>query len=443
MTNNKAYCWIVDFIEQGNWLSLLLLVASLPFSMLFIRIFWYIWFVTWVAEWLLKLKFLQKPQLTNRKTLIPFIGFAIWCLWNWLSLIWSIDTNATWCALGREWHLICLILVMLWGVNKYYSWQTILKVLVYSALTSVFVYLLVHYWVVNSARALDKFYPTIKHLNLLTMDNLLLETKHRLHYANILQMALVALFMLFNDRKQRFSTTQNIFLTLLATAWLLLGIFWCGSRIAWISLLAITAIFIVTKINKKWRIVVAISALAIGIFAGVLINTFRPRDGQFTLQERLYYNPQDTLAPSNEIRIAIWHTVFENKQDYPFYGLGDNCSQEYLTEKYAEKGWINHHIRRFSTHNQYLALWMELGPFAVVFFISIWLLLPCYFNGRAKQWSTSLATIFLIAMTTENIFSSQEGIMIASVLLLIIFLLSEDINVIPYSDSDCVERKII
>ena len=117
--------------------------------------------------------------------------------------------------------------------------------------------------------------------------------------------------------------------------------------------------------------------------------------------------------------MAVWKTALEQPTDYLAYGLGAGNSTNYLVERYQQREWEIFYLRRFSPHNQFLGVCMDLGLVAAVLFVLFWFGIPWFFAGDKQYWAWCALGICLPAMCTEMILGGIEGIVFICVLFLL------------------------
>ena len=402
---------IRNIISRINYLAFLVLLAVLPYGIKCINTVW----IVWLVSWLLEFRFLKRPVL-SRKQLIPFAGLALWFFWNLLSVAWADNKTLAWDSITREMNVLFVLPVAIWGVNGHYNRLTCLRVLLITACCSTFVYLFTHYWLCNSAHAFDKFAPAAWHFDILRTDNLLLQIKHRLHYSNVLCIAILAVVWLYKDHVNRFGKPLTLLFSCLVVMWLITVIYWTGSRVGLILPVIYLCLAGLIRLNGWKRYAAALTMVL--VLGGFLFSMkyWHPRLRDLSAEMWLHYNPEAPI-PVNEHRIAIWRTVWEHRADYPVYGLGTGNAQPFLSEKYQERGWTEFIQRGFDTHNQFLNTWMELGVVAALLFVALWCFVPFCFKGNARQFALFATATLVCSMLVENLLCGMEGIVFCCVLL--------------------------
>ena len=398
-------------LEHINWIAFLVLLAAMPYPWQFIRFFW----IVWLATWLLELRFLKHPQI-ELKRLTPFIGMIIWLLWNCISIIWTPDKLLAKNIIGTQINVLFMLPIALWGVNKNYDIKKCMKIIIVSSCIAIVVYLFAHYWVMNFEHAQDRTLPAVYHIDFVHLDTLLLDIKHRMHFTNFLCMAVLSVLFMAADWKIKFGRLWGYMLSFVILLWLSLGIFWTGSRLGMINLFIVVALFFIVRLKGRKRVIGITASVAAVAAVVALLFAFHPRFKAVYPPYMNYYIHEDSVKPTPEPRMAIWKIVFLNKDQYPIYGMGLGSSEQFLAKEYHKYELTQFEQRRYSAHNEFLTLWMELGSIAAVLMFLFWVFLPlCYQSGRSRQLAVGFTAVALTAMLTDHILSGLEGIVFVSV----------------------------
>ena len=398
-----------DIITYANYLAFLALLCAMPYAFQFIRFFGLIWVVTWVLEG----RFVKRANLClDKPRLYVAIGVTVWVVWNALSMTWAADQSAAWAMVQRDLYMLCIPLVMLWGVNERYDWKQIVKVMTIGCAISVAVYVFTVYWLFNVPRAWDKHSGIMRSVQWENIDCFLLQMKHRLHYTTLLCMCIAGILSLF---VQRVLTRKEIVYYSLAIPFLTVAIYRTGSRTALINLLLVfilAALWFWTrqKTHTRWQKAIAVTSIAIVLAGGAFsLFKFHPRNQGMTFKQLLVVE-ENSDDPSFEPRIAIWQAAFESPADYPLHGLGVGSSYNYVLNKYKHHGWKTYANFHYSTHNQFIATWIELGVIAAILFILFWLIMPFLFRGKERYWIACICAICFVNLCTDLFLGGVEGI---------------------------------
>lgn len=412
-----------QLIGTLNFWIFLCLIAVLPYTHALIRPLWVIWLISWALE----LRWIEKPCLSRsqRISLIPVLGIAVWIGWEVCSAGWSADSAATWNTFGRHINLLAVLVISVFGLNDNYKPQTLLRALILTSLISVGFYLLTHYWIDNLKAALSDEWRPDTQLDWLRMDNLTMAMKHRLYYAVILSFALISTIFLLPEHIRIYGKAKSLALSTAASLVLLAGIWWSGSRICMAAVIVCAGIWAIwhTPGRKKWLTGAGFALLTAALAWGAL--TFYPRFAGQTVDEIFAYHPEQE-EPSFEPRVAIWNAALESPQDYILCGKGAGCSKGYMTQLYEAKGWTRLAERQYSPHCQFLTVCIELGGLAAFLFFAIWIILPLCYSGKAREYTLYGAALLILCMLTESMFDRIEGIEFICVMLLIFHRLNKE-----------------
>lgn len=397
------------FMTYANYLAFLALLCAMPYGFEFIRFFGLVWVVTWLLE----LRFVKHENLTlSKPRLYVAIGFSVWVVWNALSMSWAADKASAWAMVQRDLYMLVIPLVMLWGVNERYDWKQCVKVLTIGCVISVGVYLFTLYWLFNVPRAWEKHNAVNPHFDWWHIECFLLQMKHRLHYTTLFCLAIVGILSLLI---QGLTTRKETVYYSIALPFLVLAIYKTGSRTALINLTLIAVIAALwwwtrRKQRSRWQKAIAIGVVALVLAgSGLALFKLHPRNRGVTV-EQLMTVEEGVARPTFEPRVAIWFAAFESPEDYSLYGLGVGNSYTYIWDKYVRHGWQAYTDYKYSTHNQFIATWIELGALAAVLFVLFWLLMPFLFHGTARYWTACICAICFVNLTTDLFFGGVEGI---------------------------------
>ena len=202
----------------------------------------------------------------------------------------------------------------------------------------------------------------------------------------------------------------------------MIGIILSASRANMLTLLIISAVAMIQPLRGKVRNLVASLVGIMGITMCALLFTLHPRFEKLHIE---HITERENFSISEiEPRINIWYSALQTPEDYFWKGVGAGGNSEYLKPIFASFNWKRFYERQFNTHNQYLGALIDLGIFAAIFFLLIWLLYPIWYKGRIRQFATLAALILGLNMLTENMLDRIDGVIITCVTLVTISLLS-------------------
>jgi O-antigen ligase len=319
--------------------------------------------------------------------------------------------------------MIAILPIAIWGVNFHYDWNKIAKCFIISSIASIFIYG-IYVYILDFTPYIKLYHelPEFVHSWTFFGDRISL-FKHRFYYGTILNLAIVSLLQIriqqISVHRHRKSATAIIFAGLLILA---LGVVWTGSRANMLTLLIVGTVAMIQPLRGQTRALVSAMVCVGGIVIASLLFTLHPRFEQLELEhitERATYQIHEI-----EPRINIWYSVLQTPQDYVWYGVGVGGNSEYLKPIYTSFQWTTFYDRQYNAHNQYLGVLINLGIFAAIFFLLIWLLYPLWYTGKTRKIATLIALILGLNMFTENMLERIDGVIITCCTLLLIALLS-------------------
>ena len=400
-----------------NYTLFIIAVCMLPFPTKLSLYTWGIWLISWVLEG----RFLRKENLKWHKGLIPLFLLAIWVLCEALSYTWSIDKQGTLNLLFRHVSFWAVLPLAVWGVNEHYDWRKVAKYFVLSSVVSICVY---GVWIYVGAHwdYVQLYHQLPEHERTWTYyGEQVSDVKHRLYYGTVLNLAVIAWWSvrptLFKHGKMKSTIVFFCVLVLLVS-----GIVLSGSRANLLALLALGAMAIIVPLKGRLRIWVSVVVLLLVLGTAVLLFTLHPRFSQ--IQVKHIVDRKDYPTYTIEPRINIWHIALQEPENYIWHGVGAGGNAEYLKPFYASKHLDMWYERQFDTHNQYLATLIDLGIFATIFFVFIWLCYPFFYQGRLRQLALLVGLLFALNLFTENMLDRIDGVITVCCAFLTIALLA-------------------
>ena len=398
-----------DIMGRINYGLFLTVVALLPFPQLFLR--WAA--VLWLISWFLEFRWFKKPSPITYH-LSPLLLFGVWYIFKLLSGLWASDTAAWAWQMERYMTFALLIPVGLWGVNHRYHWNTTGKVLVFSCVAAIPVYVLwmtalyLHPEIVPE-QALSE--PWIQHTNWWTFfaENIS-HFKHRLFLCSVELFGVIMAFRLYRHR-------LKVLIPLVAV--MLSAIPLTTSRqtiLTVVALLAVSCIYAV-PLGKRWLYGSAIVLVAVLLGVGLLALNPRMKSVHITDLTEMR-----DMSYAHDIRYNIWGAAMQHPADYLSHGLGAGQSAGYLAHQYEEAGFDYYAQQRFHAHNQYLEELMETGIPGLILFLLAWMLIPRCAPRRRRKTAVLFTTLFMLNMFTDCMFGKFCGIALWAVGMVMIFL---------------------
>lgn len=409
----------LQIVEKINYYLFVIAICMLPFPT---RISLYAWEL-WLLSWLFEGRFLRKENLQWHKGLVPIFMCVVWVLWELLSCTWAINKTDAINMVVRHLSFVMIVPVALWGMNERYDLWKAAKYFVISSTSSVFIYS-IYLYIIQQWGYIQEFHHLPESVQSWSyFGEQISWTKHRLYYGTVLNLAIVALLQI---RIPLLSMTRgnkaNTFLFFLKLVILVLGVILSASRANMLTLLVISAVAIIQPLRGKTRALVTSLVGIMGITFCAILFTMHPRFQKLHIEhitEREAYSITEV-----ESRINIWYSALQTPEDYLWHGVGAGGNSDYLRPIFAAFDWDKFFERQYNTHNQYLGVMIDLGIFAAVYFLLIWLLYPIWYQGRVRQFATLTILVIGLNMLTENVLERIDGVVIACVALVTIALLS-------------------
>ena len=404
----NRYRHIMGRINYGLFLAV---AALLPFPQLFLR--WAA--VLWIITWFLEFRWLKKVPFTMYH--VPFILFGAWFGFKLLSGLWVSDSAAWSWQMERYMTFGLLVPVGVWGVNERYQWRTIGKVLVFSCVAAVPIYILwmtalyLHPEIVPQWALQDQW---IQHPDWWTFfgENIS-HFKHRLFLCSIELFGAIIAFRLYRKRLKVLIPTLLVMLSSIPLT---------TSRQAILTAAVLIAIGAILCLPLKRRWVYGTSIALAGVALGIALLTTHPRMKTVHLSD---ITEMRKMSYEHDIRYNIWGAALQHPSDYLAHGLGAGQSAAYLSEQYAEAGFDYYSQQRYHAHNQYLEELMEIGIPGLILFLLAWLSIPLCARKKGRQTAILFTTLFLLNMFTDCMFGKFCGIALWAVGMVLIFLQSD------------------
>ncbi|MBQ3673184.1 MAG: O-antigen ligase family protein [Paludibacteraceae bacterium] len=402
-----------DIVRRVNYWLFLVVVALLPFPQVALRYAC----VLWLISWFLEARWIRKPQCLKTNTMaIPFILFGVWYLWKLLSGLWSPDIAAWRWEMERYMTFGLLIPIGLWGVNTYYNWQQVGKVLVWSCVAAVPLYIC---WMAflffhpDFASSLPLAEPWTQHKEwwVFLSDNIS-HFKHRLFLCSVELFGLIIAIQLYRKRLALLIPAAIVMISTIQLT---------GSRQSVLTCAAILVAVIIYALPKRFRLTYGLGILLLGIVIGGGLLKLHPRMQEFDISD---ITEMREVSYEHDVRFNIWGFALQQPQDYIWYGLGAGQSRQYMLERFEAAHYEGYVMKNYHSHNQYLEEMMEIGVFGMIFFILAWLSMPICARGKGKYTATLFLILFMLNMLTDCMFGKFDGIALWAVGLVFILLQS-------------------
>ena len=402
-----------ESIGKINYFFALVLAFSLALPTQIIIISWLGWLITWVLEG----RFLSLKNFSFNKNKIPFLLFALFFVWQVISLKWTSNLSDGYKSLEKQISFIAILPIVFFGVNKYYKTKLILLSLLIGTILSLFLYYAVLLYVYNA----DYFYSGGNAeawkgvFDLPFFQNYLVHLKHRLYLCTIISLSIIYLPVFRKELQFKIGKPLSVISLVLISLLLLAYIYATGSRSNLLALMLIAGIYCFkwAWLNVNKFTVIGISMVFI-LILGVTCK-YHPRLKTISVKNAITTLKTGTVTDSEnyEPRMLIWNTIYESKNEFIWYGKGVGSSTNFLVEKYKEKNLFPIFIeRRFSAHNQYLSTTMELGIGGAIFLVFLFIAYPFFFKNSTKRLAFYFSFLMGFNMLTEGMLGRIEGILI-------------------------------
>lgn len=380
----------------------------------------------WLVSYLLEGRWLQRKNLRLEKYHIPIVLLMVYAIWFALSICWAEDIHVAKNAASQYLVFPFLLLVALFGVNPLYRDKRYLITFLKACVIIVPVYYFATYCAQNGNYFLHGQSRHMPDFHLILDKSYSSNIKHRLFFCMVLTLGLVSIPTIYRQQEALYSKKgtlswqvtcprwARITLLTMASVIICMGIYYTGSRASiFTGILLLTTALLIRFVNKHhwWRGIILIVALIVSVFCTAK------------------FHPRMQLADEDP-RVSIYNSALAHIHEVPFFGFGAGQQHQFVIEKYIEDGYTIGAQKRFDTHNQYLATYIELGPIAALLLIAIFVSLPLFFHGNAKRLSLMISLLYLSNMLTDNVLERFDPL--TTLLIFMVLILACE----QYPDSD-------
>jgi len=187
---------------------------------------------------------------------------------------------------------------------------------------------------------------------------------------------------------------------IVAIVFLSLALVQLASRIAILSFVIVTIIFLLSKVKRKWKEIL-IGLAIVGVF-----GTFLYYSASSFLKDRLI----SVESFENDERFSRHKVSFEIFKEYPIFGIGFARKDEIRIEKYNKYGFTVAAQEKYNAHNQlfeYLSINGIIGGLSYIL-VALYLLYTCW--KRQSLFYFLILVIFFVANITESMLVRIKGI---------------------------------
>lgn len=218
-----------------------------------------------------------------------------------------------------------------------------------------------------------------------------------------------AAFIFLHNLQEQLSLKKKIF-TWIKILFLLLGVLLLQS----FAVLAAGFVILIYAVwNSKVKINFLQKSLVLVLLLALPITVFIKKAKQMST-DVFSYQLEDDIHNKNwnslNIRLAKWECAWAVIQQQPVLGTSTGCGRKHLDEMYRSKNFQIGYEKSFSTHNQYLHYWVELGIFSFLLFVAF-LISGLYYSAKKNNFLLFvLLMLIAICSLTENILTLNKGI---------------------------------
>ena len=216
---------------------------------------------------------------------------------------------------------------------------------------------------------------------------------------------------------QLFKSAEHKIFYLITGAVILLGLTLNGAKMATIAFVLLSMLQYILLINKRRRL---IGIIGIAVLTCLMAG--------FASQNTYLKSRFSELAPSNwkipmrgqdqnsvRLRLAILSCSADLLKEHWVKGIPAGDLQQKLNECYISKNYHEELVNfSFDNHNQYLNTWLSLGITGFIVLLTMLFGAIIYAIRNKDIMLLSFMILILLSFLTENIFSTQKGIVFFS-----------------------------
>lgn len=391
--------------------SLLLIVVSLPFTILLNSYF----IVLLSVNWLLSGQFKSKiNQLRHNRTAFLLIGFYLLQL---IGLIYSVDVSNGKTELEHKLSLLAFPLIL--------STSPALSKQQFSYLLKAFVL------ACSVAMVICLTYAGIEYTKHHQSASFFYHELGKAIQIHAIYFAMYLLFCLFITVQSLLNTwpTISVQRKLLALLWLIFTLAFVtllASKIIIISVFLFGNIFLIVFFSTRQQLSKGfLLVLILNLLLGISITQLPLVKERFmnSINTELSFIKENKYTPVTpftgiSLRLTIWKFTFDllNEHQAWFFGVGTGGGQKLLDSAYRKnnmylgvEGTDRRGYLGYNTHSQYLGTLLELGILGL-FFLFIYLFFPAYTAWQYKNYlHLSFILLFAISCLTESMLFTQKG----------------------------------
>ena len=399
-----------------NYVAFVLVLVSLAFPWHFTQPLFAVWLVTWLLEG----RWTDKTNFSFSRHTMSVLLMGGFVVWEALSLLWTQDLNSGISELERHLPIFVVILMTLFGGNKYYQSYKLKTALLIGCLLALLSYSMIVYWC-SITKVLGSW--TINYWTFFG-EGPIEYIKHRQYLCIALLLALCFSGDIYRHYVSKYPKYACMTFIGLADLILIAAIVMTGSRTTILLLPILGMIYILRVLPGRYKWFFASGLIAVVIAAGAILPRYNWRFESMKKDVVALFTAHQDPATIHEPRALIWTTVIRHSDDFGWFGLGTGSSDEFLQKCYQEEQ-IDMH---YGSHNNYLYFFMELGWFGLIYFIGMLIAIPFFHTGGARRDATMACIIFGWSMMAENLMTMMSGLYIFFAAIIIIQCLQRESN---------------
>lgn len=391
-----------------NYVAFVLVLVSLAFPWHFTQPVFAIWLITWLLEG----RWTDKSNFSFGRQTIPVLLMCGFVVWETLGLLWTGNMSSGVSELVRHLPIFAILLITLFGANKYYHSDKLKTALLVGCLLALLSYSMIIYWC-NQTKA-----PGSWTTNYWTFfgEGPICYIKHRQYLCIALLLPLCFSGDIYRYFIKKYPKYACLTVIGLADLILVASIVMSGSRSTILLLPLLGMIYILRALPRRYKWFFAAGLIAIVIAAGIVLPRYNWRFASMKHDVAALFSAQPDPASIEEPRALIWTTVMRHADEFGWFGLGTGSSDEFLQKCYEEE-----HINlNFGSHNNYLYVFMELGWLGLIYFIGMLIAIPLFHTGGARWDAAMTSLIFGWSMLTENVLTMMSGLYIFFAVIILI-----------------------
>jgi O-antigen ligase len=221
----------------------------------------------------------------------------------------------------------------------------------------------------------------------------------------------LALFLLFNSKF--FDKVQKTILF----AVLFFGLFFLARKGVILSFIILLPLYLINIIKSKPVMISSISIVIIAFFAFLFVPEIKNRYAELWNKESYIKNE----ITSTGIRLVLWENSLELIKESPIFGYGIGDIQDLLSQQMKSNGFLVLAERKSNCHNQYLQFLMSIGLIGLALFIISIFYYFIQFKNENNILGATVLIFFLLLFMTESFLDRQNGIILFSIFMSILF----------------------